>query len=107
MADIIRSRVHIRDEVADFAEQMERTLLANDWKGGWQGMTLDECMARIYEEVAELDAARHHFTTAQERGHLAEEAADVANFCMFLVWNAKRLNEEAVIVRVAAMEAEK
>ena len=48
--------IELRPENAAFAQKVELELLANDWKGGWQNMTLTDLMVRLREEVDELEA---------------------------------------------------
>lgn len=70
----------MRKELVDFANQMESILKENDFKGGWDNMTVHELLERLHEEVlefeVELDANRPY--------NAAQEIIDVANFCMMI-----------------------
>mgnify|MGYP000899229991 FL=1 len=75
--------LRVRPEVAKFAELMEQKLRANDHKGHWRGSSLSYLIARLREECGELiDAILYEEDSAP--GHITEEAADVANFAMFI-----------------------
>jgi hypothetical protein len=89
-------RARLRPEVRRFAELMEEKLRANDHKGGWQGDSAFDLVARASEELDELDVAvSQHLARRAElpavRSHwlpnamrVAREAADVANFAMMV-----------------------
>ena len=78
----------LRPEVQAFAQLMEQVLRENDWKGGWQGMTADEILERVREEVEELEDAVANGGFKDDL--INKEAADIANFVMFLVDNRSR-----------------
>ncbi len=93
----------IRPSVADFAELMESVLKENDWKDGWQDMDLCDCLFRLSGEAAELREAvgrfeLNHRHTAEELNRLRKEAADVANFAMFIVEIAGRYGRNSAEV---------
>lgn len=73
----------LRPEVAHFAVIMESCLRQNDHKPGWKRDGVRELIWRLWDEAAELDVA-----TIPEQGrsseYIAREAADVANFAMFI-----------------------
>lgn len=86
----------IREEVLDFAMDMEDRLLENDHKSGWKNMPLDELYRDMMEEVFELYLALHYFHLARPEvpdalpntaSAVIREAADVANFCMMIADN--------------------
>ena len=81
----------LRPELAAFAELQERVLKKNDWKGGWQTMTVRQMLWRLHEEVLELHEASVAWDTRSAAPLLDQgpervciEAADVANFAMFI-----------------------
>lgn len=84
--------MQLRPEVQAFAELMEQVLRANDHKGGWQNENYWWLCERIEEELAELRTACwnlvYHFTPgvteADRKAEIQREAADVANFAMFI-----------------------
>ena len=69
----------IINTVAWFAAEMRMKLYENRHKGGWRDCTTAYLLRRLLEEVGELVEAQ-----ADGRQISAEEAADVANFCMML-----------------------
>lgn len=74
----------IRPEVLDFAIDMETKLAKNDHKGGWGGMTVEELIAHVEDELGELKAAIELRLSPEE---VRFEAADTANFLMMLADN--------------------
>jgi NTP pyrophosphatase (non-canonical NTP hydrolase) len=86
--------IRVRPEVARFAELMEQKLRANDHKGHWRGSSLSYLIARLREECGELiDAVLYEEDSTP--GHITEEAADVANFAMFIADVAGALDVDA------------
>lgn len=81
----------LREEVSWFAGKMECVLQKNDYKGGWQGMTVVETIQRLREEVDEVfeaflsDPSAGVFPATPDQ--IIEECVDVANFAMFLADN--------------------
>lgn len=70
----------LRPEVARFAGIMESCLRDNDHKPGWKQDIPPALFRRLQEEAAELDGAIDFGTP----GEIAKEAADIANFAMFI-----------------------
>ena len=73
--------------VLAFAEVMEEKLAANRHKGdreGWRKESVEWLLGRLRVEVEELAAA--------EPDEQVAEAADVANFCMFIADNCGALD---------------
>lgn len=70
-----------RPVVAWFSGVMEERLRANDHKGGWSHCSQRFLLARIFEEVFELEAAIENGAIPAD---IESEAADVANFAMML-----------------------
>ena len=71
-------RLKLRPCVEWFAQQMERVLRQNDYKGGWDDMEFEDLMERLREETEELEECGLHTRKA------VKEAADVANFAMMI-----------------------
>lgn len=89
--------IRVRPEVAKYAELMEQKLRANDHKGHWRESSLSYLIARLREECGELiDAVLYEEGSTPD--HITEEAADVANFAMFIadVAGGLRLDTEDV-----------
>jgi NTP pyrophosphatase (non-canonical NTP hydrolase) len=74
--------LELRPQVAEFAQEMERKLRENDYKGGWDVCSMTYLVRRLSEEVAELKDAL--INPAQEFPDIIGEAADVANFAMMV-----------------------
>ena len=64
---------NVRPEVQLFAGLMEQKLRANDWKGGFQDMSVEDVIHRMREEAMELLAEGMNESAL-------DEAIDVANF---------------------------
>jgi len=83
----------VRNEVARFAIRMERKLLENDHKGGWDHCNFGYLFKRLEEELKEAKSAAGELTatTWDAEGDLdgiaeaaIDELADVANFAMMI-----------------------
>lgn len=70
-----------RNEVKEFAEQMEIKLRENDHKGGWKNCSYDYLFSRIQEELDELYQA---VMNGARYAVIMREAADVGNFAMMI-----------------------
>ena len=70
-----------RKAVRDFAKEMEKRLLDNDYKGGWDDCTPAWLLKRLGEEMKEL---RRAVRAKEPTEQISEEAADVANFAMMV-----------------------
>jgi NTP pyrophosphatase (non-canonical NTP hydrolase) len=81
--------ITLRAEVQEFAQLMEKELRANDHKSGWRSMKTKWLLARIKDEVAELEAA----LASGDVDKIASECADVGNFAMMLADKAKYSKE--------------
>lgn len=69
-----------RKVVRWFSGLMERKLRLNEHKGGWEKDTFPELLARLHEEVEELEEAVY----SGKEGNIELESADVANFAMMI-----------------------
>lgn len=72
--------VRVRPSVARFATAMERKLQANDHKPHWLEYPQSVLRTRVDQELKELDEA----VAAGDLDNVLPEAADVANFLMFI-----------------------
>jgi hypothetical protein len=73
-------------EVMQFSIVMEKKLIKNSHKSGWQSLSRKQILRRIEQEVGEL-------RTAIDMGSkvaIIDECADVANFCMMMHDNLTR-----------------
>lgn len=84
-------KVELRAPLRRFAEEMERKLKANDHKGGWLGCSFKYLFDRMSAERRELHIVVDKCLEEQDpkvrndlRRKAIEEAADVANFAMFI-----------------------
>ena len=101
-AEVIRMTLNdvygeVREEVRDFAIEMEERLRANDYKGGWKNELPQFLIARVREELEELDEAVDRIRANCLEDELADnvwhEAADVANFAMMVADAATGVRE--------------
>ena len=72
----------LRPEVQAFATAMEHQLRLNDYKGGWEGTTLNYLSRRLTMELKEL--RRTMKEKLLDNPAVVSEAADVANFAMMI-----------------------
>ena len=77
----------LRPAVVRFAWAMEERLRANDHKGGWSDMHIEEIQWRVWEEYEELAGAIDRYCielSDEARSAVRHEAADTANFLLML-----------------------
>lgn len=73
----------VRPEVARFAVMMELKLRENDWKESWKHSSPEFLIRRLQQEYRELvDAVIYGDNPTPQ--HIAQEAADVANYAMMV-----------------------
>ncbi len=82
-----------RESVPWFSEQMEKKLLANDHKPGWNGLPDPYFVSRAQDELQELAEALARGMSPED---IIQECADVANFCMMLA-DKKRQHDQITI----------
>ena len=82
-------RIVLRPELAAFAEEMERRLRRKDDVRGvsWRNEDDDWLLDRLHEEVEELEVAMRRQDRSRDV-RVIHEAADVANFALFLAAQA-------------------
>jgi len=95
MADEVRMvpKVHLREEVADFARWMELQMRgkdpvvrSGDWKH-WKQMLLSDLLQRLRRNTDEL----HEMVTAgEEPSRATRKAADLANIANFIALRIAR-----------------
>ncbi len=87
--------IALRGSVVRFAILMEEILEKNDWKGGWERMTLGDLTRRAGQELKELRRALKDKSSDLDEvaRNVAKEAADVANFCMMIADNSGGLDD--------------
>ncbi len=78
------NKLELRPAVAAFAQEMERKLRLNDWKGGWYDLSIPDAFQRLKEEILELKDAVNIPVRSDNYGNILSEAADVANFAMMI-----------------------
>jgi len=79
----------VRPAVKWFATLMEQKLRENDHKANWTGCGIEYLMERLVQEYGELVEAT--WDLRKENGspeEVIKEAADIANFCLFIADNA-------------------
>ena len=67
-----------REEVKQFAISMEKALLENDEKGGWQNDGATYFADKIYQHTKEMNLAVNQVKYKTALKH----AIDIANYCM-------------------------
>ena len=72
--------MEVREEVKWFAENMERILKTNDWKGGWDECSLSYLFEALKREMVELEEA----LVNEDAVSVVKECCDVANFAMMI-----------------------
>ncbi len=77
-----------REQVRDFAEEMERKLARNDHKRGWLELPVEALMLKLCVEIEELRIALDYETIEEAMA----EAVDVGNFAM-MVWDRLRTSK--------------
>ena len=85
-----QSEDKVRPEVMRFAEAMEKVLQKNDFKGGWDEMSLGEIFDRIEVEFKEAGDAWDSVKKREHYEKVSLELIDVANFCMMFYDNWHR-----------------
>ncbi|AXN39833.1 nucleoside triphosphate pyrophosphohydrolase family protein [Peribacillus butanolivorans] len=78
----------LRKSVISFSEVMEEKLAENDSKGGWDTCTVDFLLLKLQEEYAEVIEAVRSGSTIKD---VSRECADLANICMMLSEQYKKL----------------
>jgi NTP pyrophosphatase (non-canonical NTP hydrolase) len=86
----------LRPPLKWFADKMEDTLKANDWKGGWYGVGHDWLFKKLVDEVGELARDLYTMNHADNPDHFIKECTDVANIAMMLadITNQVKKNPE-------------
>lgn len=84
--------IELRQEVLDFALEMEQVLKENDHKTGWDELSVHALYDRIKQEFEEFQReyilAANHFPIDNTRlMKMRKESIDLANYCMFLCHN--------------------
>jgi NTP pyrophosphatase (non-canonical NTP hydrolase) len=77
--------------LAAFYRRMERKLLLNAGKGGWEDNSLESLLALLMREVSELTRSIRHEDGMIAPDDIADEAADVANHAMMIADVASQL----------------
>jgi len=84
---------NLRNEVIEFAEDMEKVLKENDHKHGWDEMSYHRLYTHIKTEFEEFQREYiltcHRLDGRDDAGiaKMRKEAIDIANFCMFFCHN--------------------
>ena len=74
--------VDARWQVRAFAEEMEKVLKKNDYKGGWYDCSKEYLQHRLVEEMGEYFKLLAEGSLGGEEAQ--KELIDIANFCMML-----------------------
>ena len=90
--DLLPVPIAPREPVLWFAQAMERELLHNDHKGGWESCSIPWLLHRLHQELKELERAIQQGATA---GTILSESADAGNFLMMIADRARAQQEES------------
>jgi NTP pyrophosphatase (non-canonical NTP hydrolase) len=64
---------------------METELKKNDFRGGWRNQNPEVMMAKLWDEVYDLDDQVEGYLDGKgDREQILKEAVDVANYAMFV-----------------------
>ncbi len=75
----------LRQALLIFAERMEEELRKNDFRGGWREENPETMMAKLWDEVYDLDdLVENHLDGNSDPKRILKEAVDVANYAMFV-----------------------
>lgn len=82
----------VRPSVKRFAIEMEKVLRENDYKGGWNELSDDHLINRMFQEWIELHDAMiiRNRLNAKTTIDMQKECIDIANFAMMLFDNNER-----------------
>ena len=84
--------IELRQEIIDFALEMEQVLKDNDHKTGWDNLSISSLYNRIKQEFEEFQEQyiRMKYNLGDDTKFILKmrkEALDISNFCMFLCHN--------------------
>lgn len=75
----------MREAVKVFAERMEQELKKNDFRGSWKNQNPEMTLAKLWDEVYDLDDQVEAFLDGKgDPQQILKEAVDVANYAMFV-----------------------
>ena len=75
----------LRDALRAFADEMEKELKKNEFRGEWRERSPSDIMASLWEELYDLDdAVERMYRGEGDRKEVLKEAVDVANYAMFV-----------------------
>lgn len=75
----------MRNALKIFADRMEEELRKNDFRGGWKKENPEMMMAKLWDEMYDLDDQVDHYLAGKgDREQIMKEAVDVANYAMFV-----------------------
>ena len=80
------TKIKLRPEILWFAEQMEKKLQSNDYKGGWNDCSIKYLLYSLKEEIKELS---DELNQKSNSSNIIKEAADIANFAMMIADKCK------------------
>lgn len=82
-------KIHHRKSLSLFSNAMENKLRQNDWKGGWEQLSVSYLIKRLSDEVEELKSA----IKTNDIKQISLESVDVANFAMMIFDNCSKILE--------------
>ena len=82
-----------RNEIKSFAEHMEIMLKTNEYKDGWRDFTDEYLLKRLFEHFEKL---KERILEGGSSILIIQEAANVANYAMFIADNTGRKFNERI-----------
>lgn len=77
--------MEMRPALKVFATRMEEELKKNDFRGTWKNEDPRSMMAKLWDEVYDLDTQLDKYNHGEgDPEQILKEAADVANYAMFV-----------------------
>ena len=77
--------MQIREALRFFAQEMEKELKNNEFRGDWRECGPSDMMARLWDEMYDLDDQVEKVCEGKgDRMAVLKEAVDVANYAMFV-----------------------
>lgn len=75
----------LREALKTFAQSMEIELRKNEFRGNWGEHDPEEMMAKLWDEVYDLDDQVEAYMNGNgDKDKILKEAVDVANYAMFV-----------------------
>jgi len=84
----------MREEVKQFAEEMEKILLENDFKGGWENCEISYLYCLLYAKIEKFKSLMENELYEDFKKDIQRKTIDIANYCMMI---HERLNTKIFV----------